>query len=319
MTIIPSATLIEEMKTKIEPMLYQLRESGVLQLPDAKEGEGLYYDHYHTKNARGVIVCCHGFTESAEKFLEIIYYMVTEGYEVYAVDHRGHGRSYRQAKHPNLVTVHDFYDYIDDLHLLITKIVQPATQLPLYLFGHSMGGGIVAGYVEQHPDVCRKAVLSSPMLKLTFSMPVPIVTLISAFNCLIGRIDSFGPNQKPYAGYEPFEFSASSNEERFRYYQEKKASREELQLCACSFGWLYHSIKGIAKIRSAAEGKKVTVPILIERCVSDELIDPTGIDEFAANTPHTTVIDHDRCRHEIYNSDDDVIAAYYNEIFEFLS
>ena len=52
--------------------------------------------------------------------------------------------------------------------------------------------------------------------------------------------------------------------------------------------------------------------------VQDALIDPTGLDQFTKNTAGAKLIDFDNSRHEIYNSDDGVIAAYYDTIFSFL-
>ena len=319
MRILSSAGYKEEMKTIVLPALAPIHSSGIMPVEEAPEGEGIYYDRYETPNAKAAIVVSHGFSENAEKLKEVIYYMVESGYRVYAVDHRGHGRSFRQSHHPNLANIRAFDDYVEDLHRFVSLIVKTETKLPLFIYGHSMGGAIAASLIEKYPHEFKKAVLSSPMLKLLLPVPEWATVFISGLKILTGKGDTFGPGQRPYEGLEEFEASSSSNEARFNYYQKIKAARSEFQISATSFAWIHHSVRAIKKIRSKAACSKVCIPVLILRCREDALIDPAGPDEFAANTPKTVVLDFDECRHEIYNSDDDVLSRYYEEIFRFLA
>lgn len=318
MQIIKAANFAEEMKNTVEPALDAIKTSGIMPVKDAPEGQGIYYDIYKTPNATAAIVMSHGFSENAEKLKEVIYYMVEQGYRVYAVDHRGHGRSFRQSHHPNLANLHSFYDYVEDLHQFVSLIVKTDTNLPLFIWGHSMGGGIAAVYIEKYPDDFKKAVLSSPMLKLKLPMPEWVTRFFSGLVCLIGRSDTFCPGQGEYKGFETFEGSSSSNEARFNYYQHKKASTPAFQISATSYGWIHHSLVAITRARSKRACAKIKIPVLILRCTQDALIDPAGLDQFAKNTRKCRIVDFDNSRHEIYNSDDAVIAAYYNTIFSFL-
>ena len=308
----------ETMKQTVEPFLSSIRSSGIMPRKEAPSGQGIYYDIYKTPNPKAAIVMSHGFSESAEKLKEIIYYMVQMGYEVYAVDHRGHGRSFRQSYHPNLVYINSFYDYVNDLHDFVSLVVKTSTALPLYLFGHSMGGAIAAIYIEKYPDDFKKAVLSSPMLKLNLPIPEPFTRLLSGFMCLIRKGDSFGPMQKPYTGFESFEGSSASCEARFNYYQNKKATTPKFQLCALSYGWLYHSLVAILKARSKKACSNIKIPVLVFICNDDSLINPKGPKKFVKNTMDSSLIAFSGCRHEIYNSDDRVIAEYYKNLFDFL-
>lgn len=318
MQILHAASYEEEMRSIADPLLNSIRTSGIMPVKGAPKGEGIYYEIYATKDANAAMVMSHGFSENTVKNKEIIYYMVTQGYMVFAVDHRGHGRSFRESHHPNLVNLHDFNDYVEDLHQFVSLIVKTKTNLPLYIFGHSMGGGIAASYIEQYPHDFQKAVLSSPMLKLILPFPEGITRVITGAKCLFGGADTFGPGQGPYKGLEEFEGSSSANRERFNYYQQQKLKNPPFQISASSYGWIYHSICAIAKIRSRSACANITIPVLILRCVDDALIDPAGLDQFANNTGGCRIVDFDNCRHEIYNSDDHVIAAYYETIFEFL-
>ena len=90
----------EQMRNEVEPYLSARRESG---LDERVQGEAVYYEHYRADEPKGVIVISHGFTESIAKFAESIYYMLQAGFEVWGLDHRGHGRSFRANDNPYVV------------------------------------------------------------------------------------------------------------------------------------------------------------------------------------------------------------------------
>lgn len=318
MRIIPATDYAEEMRNTVEPTLASIRTSGIMPVSDAPQGEGIYYEIYKTPNAKAAVVVSHGMSENTVKLQEVIYYMIEQGFAVYAPDHRGHGRSFRQSHHPNLAHVNDFNDYVEDLHQFVSLIVKTDTDLPLYIYGHSMGGGIAAAYIERYPHDFRKAVLSSPMLKLMLPFPESVTCALTGFKCLIGQGDTFGPGQTPYNGYEDFSGSSSSNRARFDYYQHKKKACTAFQISASSYSWIYHSVRAIRKIRSRSACKKIVIPILLLRCTKDALIDPKGLLQFAGYCADCRLIDFDNSRHEIYNSDDSVLSVYYGEIFAFL-
>ena len=98
------------------------------------------------------------------------------------VRYRGHGRSVRENGNPYVVHVERFHDYVLDLVHLIEKRVKPAAgMLPVYLYCHSMGGCIGAWTIEEYPGLFDKAVLSSPMLGLSFGkIPVPVVYMAAS-------------------------------------------------------------------------------------------------------------------------------------------
>ena len=166
----------EQMKSFAEPYVAARTECG---FDDRVKGEKIYFEHFKADDPKGVIVISHGFTESIKKFTESVFYMLQAGYEVWGVDHRGHGRSFRHNSNPYVVHVERFEDYVLDLaHLTKTLVLPSAGELPVYLYCHSMGGCIGAWLIEAYPALFKKAVLSSPMLGLSFGkIPVPIVYL----------------------------------------------------------------------------------------------------------------------------------------------
>ena len=85
------------MTETVEPFLARRRMQG---FDERIKGQPIYYEHYAADNPHGIIVISHGFTESIAKFSESIYYMLQAGFDVWGVDHRGHGRSWRENVNP---------------------------------------------------------------------------------------------------------------------------------------------------------------------------------------------------------------------------
>lgn len=78
--------IVELVKGKLEMLKVQGYFKGAR---DVK----IYYEKYIKKDSKGKIVISHGLAECIEKYTEIIYYFLKEGYAVYILEHRGNGRS----------------------------------------------------------------------------------------------------------------------------------------------------------------------------------------------------------------------------------
>ena len=65
----------------------------------------------------------HGYTESAEKYREMMWYFLQGGYSVFAMDLRGHGRSVREVEDTSITHVDRFSDYLRDLEEFMQKVV----------------------------------------------------------------------------------------------------------------------------------------------------------------------------------------------------
>ena len=132
-----------------------------------KEEGGLYCEFYPREECRGTVMLSHGFTENCAKFAEIIYYLHRAGYQVATMDHRGHGRSQRDETLGRLIHVDRFETYVEDMHRLVERLVHPNAQgKPAFLLGHSMGGAISLMYLEAHPEVFSKGILTAPMVQV---------------------------------------------------------------------------------------------------------------------------------------------------------
>ena len=100
------------MRKIVEPGLAAMREE--IDMP-LSGGGTLRAEVYNRLDATRAVVILHGYTESAEKFREMAWYFVSDGYSVFAMDHRGHGRSVREVEDKTITHVEHFDDYVRDL------------------------------------------------------------------------------------------------------------------------------------------------------------------------------------------------------------
>ena len=239
----------EQMHKKVEPYVYKRMESGFF---EREKGKKLYYEHCRADEPKGVIVISHGFTESVRKFTESAYYMLQNGYDVWGLDHRGHGRSYRNNKNPYVVHVERFSDYVEDLRYLTENMVKPASgDLPIYLYCHSMGGCIGAWTIEAYPHLFKKAVLSSPMLGLSFGkIPVPVVYAAASLKGIGEKKKNALKTVESFPKEPNFENSCDSSEVRYHYYFKKRLSDTALQTTDPSINWGKQSVRACARVTS---------------------------------------------------------------------
>jgi alpha-beta hydrolase superfamily lysophospholipase len=107
---------------------------------------------------RAVVVIAHGASEHSSRYAHVAERVVEAGYAVYALDHRGHGRS--EGKRAQLDRLNHV---IADLRAFVDLVTARHAAAPVYLLGHSMGGGISIAYAVRHQETLAGLVLSAPV------------------------------------------------------------------------------------------------------------------------------------------------------------
>lgn len=306
----------EQMRAEAEPYVAARMESGY---DERVKGQKIYYEHYKCDAPRGVIVISHGFTESIRKFTESVYYMLQAGYEVWGLDHRGHGLSYRHNDNPFVVHIEHFEDYVLDLvHLTETLVLPAAGGLPVYLYCHSMGGCIGAWTIESYPTLFKKAVLSSPMLGLSFGkIPVPVVYVAASIK---GMGEKRKEPMEPISAFqaEPdFPASCDSSECRYLYYFAKRQKDVSLQTTAPAINWGKQSVKACARVTSKRQTAKISIPVLLFQAGADEVVKNESQDLFVSRVKNIEKVRVEGMKHELYMTDSPVLIPYWEKIFSF--
>lgn len=114
----------------------------------------LTYDENSTK---GLVQILHGMAEHRERYQYFVQQLVKAGYAVLNCDERGHGQS---AVTKGYFSKQDgWIRNVEDLYQL-TLLAKKEIDLPLILFGHSMGSLVARSYLKRHEDIVTKVVLS---------------------------------------------------------------------------------------------------------------------------------------------------------------
>lgn len=319
--ILQDESFSKDMKETAVPYLEQRKKE--IWLPRGKD-RYLHCERYLADEAVGVAVISHGFTETAEKYQEVIYYFLKEHYHVYIPEHCGHGHSYRLVKDLSLVHVDSYWRYVRDLLAVAHLARKEYGELPMFLYAHSMGGGVGAAALAMEPDLFQKAVLTSPMIRpLTAGLPWSVARVAAGVLCRVGKRRNYVPGGHVFDGKEYFEDSASTSRERFDFYQVKRNTNPLYQMCSPSNGWLNEAAK-LNRYLHKYGWRRIETPVLIFQAQEDTFVSSRQQNIFAAKIrkagkTSAKVVYVPGTRHEIYNSPAAVLRKYWRTVFRFLA
>ncbi|MBM4534006.1 alpha/beta fold hydrolase [Rhodococcus hoagii] len=230
----------------------------------------------------GILLLAHGLGEHARRYGHVVERLVGLGLVVYAPDHRGHGRSGGKR-----IELHDWSEFLDDLHRLSAVAIAENPGLQRFLLGHSMGGAIALSYALDHQDELSGLILSAPAVDVVGGKPRVVIEI----GKILGR---FAPGI-------PVETLDA-----------KSVSRDPAVVAAYESDPLVHHGKvkaGIARgMILAAESfparlPSLTIPVLLLHGTEDRLADVSGSRMIAAHagSKDLTLKTYDGLFHEVFN------------------
>src|SRR5262245_9183501 len=119
--------------------------------------------------ARAELLIVHGLAEYAERYREIATTLAEHGISCFAYDQRGHGSRPGTRTH-----VDRFDDYVDDLNLAAESLRRRSPELPLFVWGHSMGSIVAICAVLSARHRWRGAITTSNSLEVFRRGPNPL-------------------------------------------------------------------------------------------------------------------------------------------------
>ncbi|MEX2415085.1 MAG: lysophospholipase [Paenibacillaceae bacterium] len=112
-------------------------------------------------NPTCIVVIAHGMGEHGGRYEQLAQQLTAQGYAVYALDHRGHGRTAGcRDKFGHLADHNGWNLVIEDLREVIEQVRKEHPRLPIILFGHSMGSLISRRYIQLYGDRVHGVILS---------------------------------------------------------------------------------------------------------------------------------------------------------------
>lgn len=256
--------------------LWQQREEGEFKGVDDRTIGWVSLTGFNRDKA---IVVINGRIESYWKYQELFYDLTQQGYDVFAIDHRGQGVSDRLVDDTELGHVEEFDHYVDDFNTFINTVVAPRGYQQHFMLAHSMGGTVGTLFVEQHPDFFDSVVLSAPMhgIHLTQWMK-PIASPLARVIEQLQSQPDYAPGQVPYYPKPFLDNKLSQSEVRYQWFRDLYEHKPELKIGGPSARWVWQGMAAAKKCVQHAY--QITAPVLLIQGSDDTVVDNSAHDVF---------------------------------------
>ncbi len=124
---------------------------------------------------RAVICLVHGLGEHCGRYKHVAEAFNKAGYALMAFDLRGHGRSEGQRGHAPSYPV-----LMDDVFQLLETAKERYPDIPVYLYGHSLGGNLAIHYALCRRPKLAGVVASAPLFRPASKPPAWKIALLRA-------------------------------------------------------------------------------------------------------------------------------------------
>jgi alpha-beta hydrolase superfamily lysophospholipase len=254
------------------------------------DGTRLYWRAWEPDGApRDKVILVHGAAEHGGRYAHVAERLVREGYSVYALDHRGHGRS-----DGTRAQIDRLDRLVDDLGLFVARLGGRP-----FLIGHSMGGAVALTYAIRHGDTVAGLVVSGPAVA-TEAVPAALKTIIAGLSKLAPNLPVF-----------KIEDDAVSRDPQVVLDYQKDPLNHPGKLPARTLGEIMRAMDTIPRDAAA-----LRVPLLLLHGGEDRLCPPEGSRQVHANagSADKTLKIYDGLYHEIFNEPeqdmvlDDIVA-----------
>lgn len=109
---------------------------------------------------KGIVVISHGMAEHIDRYDEFALELCNHGYTVFGHNHRGHKDSILTDEDYGYMNDEDNFNIlVSDLLEIINKVKEKYPNLPLYLFGHSMGSFVSQRFIELYGSKVNGVIL----------------------------------------------------------------------------------------------------------------------------------------------------------------
>ncbi|KAJ9468813.1 Caffeoylshikimate esterase [Diplonema papillatum] len=273
---------------------------------------------------KGVVILAHGYQEHSGRYEKIAKPLCEKGVAVYAMDHRGHGKSdlidgkraYFKS-FSNLVKdfahfaalVYDSYSQntgTPEFEQLLRNTANPApidasAKLPVFIMGHSMGGLIAANYVVTYAKKpLAGLVLSSPYF-MNGKQP----------NCCIVALGKAAATVMPHLPVAEIEVETISRDEEER----KKYMSDPLN---CPGKVTANVAKNFMANHDfiATRFSELKLPLLIFHGTADQLTNPKGsqLCYDLAGSKDKKYLKYEGAHHELLNELPDTQSKFIDDV-----
>src|SRR5947199_5556373 len=109
-----------------------------------------------------ILLILHGLGGHSGWYIDMGNVLASHGLTIYAMDHRGFGRSGGLAGH-----IDDYHTYVEDIKFILAEIRTRHPGGRIYLLGHSMGGLFAAHVAAQYGEMLDGVLFLNPWIQDT--------------------------------------------------------------------------------------------------------------------------------------------------------
>ncbi len=142
-------------------------------------GVKLFFRHWQVTNAQAVVCLVHGLGEHIGRYDHVAKFFSTKNIGTIGFDQQGHGHTAGKRGH-----VQHWESMLDDVGLLLKTAKENYPGLPIFLYGHSMGGNVVLNYVLRKKPSLNGLIVSAPWIRL----PIPPSPFLVFFGKIMNHI-----------------------------------------------------------------------------------------------------------------------------------
>lgn len=242
-----------------------------------------YYEWLPDADIHGVVFIVHGIGEYSGRYRHVAEVFTADGLATYAIDHRGHGKS-----DGDRIFFTDIQEYVSDLRLLFDSVKSQHPDMPLLIYGHSMGSLISLAFTLKYQSELKGLVITGSAITGDLAQPA----LLKNAAKFVSR---FAPKLR-LSSVLPAQVLSTDAVEVHKYDNDPLVYRG-MWPTATSFAL----IKTTQWLRENVH--QLTLPILVMHGADDELTPSSGstyLDQHVKSTDKTVKI-ISGMRHELVN------------------
>ena len=242
------------------------------------------------------ILIIHGLGEHSGRYDEFANFFLKKNIGVFAFDLVGHGKSEGVKGHVSKIE-----NFIDDIEEVLTKVRKKYINIPIILFGHSLGGCLALNYlIERKSKEINSAIISSAWIITKVKLPKYLLKFQHLLSLIFPKIrlnNRLNPND------------LSKDKEIVKNYINDPYVHDRISLN------LFKEVnKGIKKIKK--ESHKLNLPILITHGKKDRIISHKGSELLNKEITHSKLKLFENIFHEPHNDLEkkEVLNLYFDFI-----
>jgi len=240
---------------------------------------------------KAVVILVHGLGDHIQRFSHWVDMFLSEDIGFLGADLPGHGKSEGKRGH-----IKNYSIISEMLDIMITEYKKTFPEVPVFLYGHSLGGGIVLEYILRKSPGITGAIITSPWLRLSFE-PNRIKVILARImkNLLPSLIQPSGLIVS----------HMSHDQEVVDRYISDPLGHNKISLS------LFYSAVSAADY-SLNNIENLKVPLLLMHGSDDLITSPQGSRELASKTKLIELKIWDGGYHELHNE------PFKNEVFSYI-